>query len=43
MKELEPINIGNIMYLEPNGNIKFSIAFDYWLFDYLNIDLTNEN
>ena len=41
MSDLLPISLGNIMYLEPSGNIKFSIAFEMWIFDYLDIDLTN--
>ena len=39
MNELLPIYIGNILYLDPSGEITFSIAFDKWLFDYLHMDM----
>jgi len=41
MNELLPINLGNIMYLGADGTVKFSIAFDKWIFDYLYIDTNN--
>ena len=42
MDELIPINLGHIMYLGDDGTIKFSIAFDKWIFDYLYIDINND-
>jgi hypothetical protein len=35
MNNLEPINVGNFMYLDPNGTITLSLVFDAYIFDYL--------
>ncbi len=38
MNDLEQINVGNFLYLDPTGIMKFSLIFDAWIFDYLYID-----
>ena len=35
LKDLEPINVGNFMYLAPDGTITLSLVFDAYIFDYL--------
>jgi len=35
LKDLLPINVGNFMYLDPDGTIKLSLVFDDYIFDYL--------
>ena len=30
-------NVGHQMHLEPDGNVRISILFDGWAFDYINM------
>jgi len=33
LKDLIPINVGNFMYLSPDGTITLSLVFDSYIFD----------